>query len=120
MGVVRTLRSILSAGTMFGLVMSAEASAQTFSTCRVTTPGAYLTDVVAQRGQPCTIDLVRLGITSAQITTRPNNGQAEIRGSNPAIVYTATPTYVGADRFVARVSGPEIRTGLWTFRVNVR
>ena len=96
------------------------AVAQTFSTCRTTTPGPYLTEVSVQRGSPCTIELTRMGITSAQIMSRPNNGQVEVRGSNPVIVYTATPTYVGTDRFTARVSGPEVRTGLWTFRITVR
>ena len=103
--------TVLPTGTAF---------AQTFSTCRTTTSGPYLAEVSVQRGSPCTIELTRMGITSAQIMTRPNNGQVELRGSNPVIVYTATPTYVGTDRFTARVSGPEVRTGLWTFRITVR
>ena len=101
-------------------VPAGPAPAQSFSTCRITTPGAYLTEVTVQRGLPCTIELRSMGITSAQIMTPPNNGQAELRGPNPVIVYTARPTYVGTDRFTARVSGPELRTGLWTFRVTAR
>lgn len=101
-------------------VCSGSVLAQTFSTCRISSPGPYQTDVIVQRGLPCTIELRAMGITSAQIMTPPNNGQAELRGPNPVVVYIARPTYVGSDRFTARVSGPDVRTGLWTFRITAR
>ena len=118
---MRSRRAIVAflAGLAFA-ASAGRAPAQTFSTCRIATPGPYQTDVTVQRGLPCSIELRNMGITSAQIMTPPNNGQAELRGPNPVIVYTARPTYVGTDRFTARVSGPELRTGLWTFRVTAR
>lgn len=114
------MRSRSALAAILACLCFGPAQAQTFSTCRISTPGPYQTDIVVQRGLPCSIELRNMGITSAQIMTPPNNGQAELRGSNPVIVYTARPTYVGTDRFTARVSGPAVRTGLWTFRVTSR
>jgi hypothetical protein len=102
-----------------GAACSSPAAAQDFNTCRSTSPEAYVTEVVAQRGMPCTIELRRLGIASAQIITTPTNGRAEIHGAIPILTYQSSATYVGRDRIVLRVSGRQVTTGLWTFRIAV-
>ena len=102
------------------LVVASVAPAQNFNTCRTASSEPYTADVVAQRGVACVIELRRLGILSAQITTPPTNGRAEISGAIPILSYQSSGTFVCRDRVVARVSGREIPTGLWTFRITVR
>jgi hypothetical protein len=102
------------------LVIASMAPAQNFNTCRTASSEAYTTDVVAQRGMACVIELRRLGISSAQITTLPTNGRAEISGAIPILTYQSSATFVGRDRIVLRASGREVPTGLWTVRITVR
>lgn len=94
--------------------------AQNFNLCQASSAQPYSTEIRAQRGSPCIIELHKLGITSAMIATPPTNGQVEISGARPILVYRPSPTYAGSDRFTARVAGPQVPTGFWTFRVNVR
>ena len=116
----KLLGAMVAAAAAPASLTSSSAVAQNFNTCRVSQSEAYLTDVVAQRGQQCTIELRRLGITSAQIATPPNNGRAEIQGAVPILTYQSNATFVGRDRVVLRAAGREAPTGLWTLRITVR
>jgi hypothetical protein len=115
--------AVLATGLLAIIAVLAQAPtvpAQNFNTCRAVSSAAYAADVVAQRGMPCSIELRRLGISSAQIVTAPTNGSAEIQGAIPVLTYQPSATFVGGDRIVVRVSGREVPTGLWTFRITVR
>jgi len=111
---------LLALATMFAGFASRHPSAQNFNTCRTASSQAYTTEVLAQRGISCTVELRNLGSWSAQIVTAPTSGRAEIHGAAPILTYQSGATFVGRDRIVLRASGRELPTGLWTLQITVR